>query len=97
MSVMIPGFHFAPFDLISWLIIGLLAGFLASQVMRGRGYGCLGNILVGLVGAVIGGFLASLLNINGTYQFCGSVFISLLGACIFLFILQALGGNKIKL
>ena len=52
MTVLIPGVHFAISDLLSWLIIGGLAGWLASVVIRGKGYGCLGNIVVGLIGAV---------------------------------------------
>ena len=46
---------------IAWLIVGLIAGFLAGQVMRGGGYGIIGDIIVGIVGAFIGGFVASLL------------------------------------
>jgi len=49
---------------------------------------------VGLIGAVVGGFLASLLNITGSFQFWGSLLISFLGASVFLFILQALRGDR---
>ena len=52
-------------SLIWWLIIGLIAGFLASMVMRGGvGYGILGDIVAGLVGAFIGGWLFGMLGIN---------------------------------
>ena len=47
--------------LLSWLVVGLIAGWLAGQVMRGGGYGLLGDIVVGIVGALLGGFLASAL------------------------------------
>lgn len=88
--------HFAATDLVSWLIIGGLAGWLASAVVRGRGYGCVGNVIVGLIGAVVGGYLASWLNITGYFHFWGSVLIAFLGACVFLFILQALTGDRRK-
>jgi uncharacterized membrane protein YeaQ/YmgE (transglycosylase-associated protein family) len=94
MSVAIPGVHFAIYDLLSWLIIGALAGWLASSLVRGRGYGCLGNIVVGLIGAVIGGYLASLLNISGVFHFWGSLLIAFLGACVLVFVLQALKSDS---
>jgi uncharacterized membrane protein YeaQ/YmgE (transglycosylase-associated protein family) len=96
MTTTLPGVHFAVYDLLSWIIIGGLAGFFASVLVRGRGYGCLGNIIVGLVGAVIGGYLASLLDITGSFHFWGTLLISFLGACVLVFILQALRGDQKK-
>ncbi|MFN8512119.1 MAG: hypothetical protein U0232_23505 [Thermomicrobiales bacterium] len=43
--------------ILGWLLLGLIAGFLASMVMRGGGFGIIGDIIVGIVGAFIGGFL----------------------------------------
>lgn len=54
---------FVPEQIITWLIIGLIAGFLASVVVRGRRFNTITNILLGLVGAIIGGLLFSLLGI----------------------------------
>lgn len=82
-----------PGNIIAWLIVGLIAGALAGTVMRGRGYGCIGNIIVGLVGSVIGSILASALDL-GTFHFCGSIFISFIGAAIFVAILQLLSGGN---
>jgi uncharacterized membrane protein YeaQ/YmgE (transglycosylase-associated protein family) len=48
-------------NLIYFLIIGAIAGWLAGQIMKGSGFGALGNIVVGVVGALIGGFLFRLL------------------------------------
>src|SRR5438128_12206687 len=83
-----------PGGLFAWLFVGLIAGFLASAVVRGRGMGCIGNIVVGLVGAVIGGYLASLLGITGNFHFLGTVLISFLGAVILLILLGALTGGR---
>ena len=80
-------------DLLSWLFVGLLAGFFASVIVRGRGYGCFLDIVIGLVGALIGGFLASLLGITGTFHFWGSLLIAFLGACILVAILKVFSGG----
>lgn len=47
--------------LLSWILVGLIAGWLAGELMRGAGFGLVGNIIVGIVGALLGGFLASAL------------------------------------
>ena len=75
-----------------WLLVGLIAGFLASVVMRGGGYGILGDIIVGIVGAFLGGFLASLLGL-GASGFVGTVIIAFIGACILIAILRAVSGG----
>src|SRR5579864_775004 len=85
-----------PGGLFAWIIVGLIAGFLASAVIRGRGYGCIGNIIIGLIGAVIGGYLASLLNISGTFHFWGTLLIAFLGACILVAILEVFSGGSRK-
>jgi uncharacterized membrane protein YeaQ/YmgE (transglycosylase-associated protein family) len=61
-------------------------------VMKGGGYGVLGDILVGLVGSLVGGFLMSYF-VHGTEGFWGSIFVSFLGACIFIAITRALSGR----
>ena len=89
----ISGITFGLTDLLSWLFVGLLAGFFASIVVRGRGYGCFLDIVIGLIGAFIGGFLASFLGITGTFHFWGTLLIAFLGACVLVAILKALSGN----
>jgi len=79
-------------SVIWWLVVGLIAGFLASLVMRGGGYGIVGDIVVGLVGALIGGFLASLLGI-GAGGIVGTIIIAFIGACILIAILRAVSGG----
>lgn len=94
MSIQIPGVHFGISHLITWLIVGAIAGFLASVLVRGKGYGCLGNTVVGLIGALIGGYVVSLLGFSETFFFWGSIGVAFVGACIFVFLLQALKGDK---
>ncbi len=78
---------------IWWLVVGLIAGFLASLVMRGGGYGIVGDIIVGIVGAIIGGFLASLLGL-GAGGLIGTIIIAFIGACILIAILRAVSGGS---
>jgi uncharacterized membrane protein YeaQ/YmgE (transglycosylase-associated protein family) len=83
--------------ILSWIVVGLIAGWLASRVMRGGGYGLIGDIIVGAVGAVIGGFLASTLlkmpnAVNGINF--SSILVAFLGAVILLAILRAVGGRR---
>ena len=75
--------------LLFWVIVGLVAGFLASVVMRGGGYGIVGDIIVGIVGALIGGFLMSLLGLNTSGGLITSIIVAFIGACILIAILRA--------
>jgi uncharacterized membrane protein YeaQ/YmgE (transglycosylase-associated protein family) len=77
---------------IWWLIVGLIAGFLASVVMRGGGYGIVGDIIVGLIGAFIGGWLFSLVGI-GSGGLIGSIIVAFIGACILIFLLRLISGS----
>lgn len=79
-------------SVIWWLVVGLIAGFLASQVMRGGGYGIVGDIIVGLIGALIGGFLASLVGL-GSSGLIGTIIIAFIGACILIALLRAVSGG----
>ena len=82
-----------PGGLVMWLIVGLVAGFLASRVMSGGGYGLIGDIVVGIVGAFLGGWVAGLLGIGGSYGLIGSIVIAFIGACILIAILHAFSGG----
>jgi uncharacterized membrane protein YeaQ/YmgE (transglycosylase-associated protein family) len=82
--------------ILSWLIVGLVAGWLAGQVMRGGGYGVVGDIIVGIIGAFIGGYLAaSLFNIPDAVNGVNitSIVVAFIGAVIFIVILRALTGR----
>jgi uncharacterized membrane protein YeaQ/YmgE (transglycosylase-associated protein family) len=92
-ATLILGATLDPGGLLMWLIVGLIAGFLASRVMRGGGYGLIGDIVVGIVGAFLGGWLAGLLGIGGSYGLIGSIVIAFIGACILIAILHAVSGG----
>jgi len=86
------GAAFRPDGLVIWLLIGLIAGFIASRIMRGGGYGVVGDIIIGLIGAFIGGLLANLLIPNANFGFIGSIIVSIIGACILIAIMHAVRG-----
>ena len=52
-------------SLIGWILIGLIAGWLAGKVSRGAGFGCIANVILGLIGALIGGWVFTKLGIFG--------------------------------
>jgi uncharacterized membrane protein YeaQ/YmgE (transglycosylase-associated protein family) len=81
-----------PGGVIAWALVGLIAGWLAGLAMRGGGYGVLGDIIVGLIGALVGGFLMSYF-VQGTVGFWGSIFVAFLGACILIAIVRAIAGR----
>ena len=74
---------------IAWIIIGGIAGALAGMVMRGGGFGILGDIIVGIVGAVVGGFLLGLF-VNMTVGWWGTFVTAFIGACILIAIVRAI-------
>jgi uncharacterized membrane protein YeaQ/YmgE (transglycosylase-associated protein family) len=83
--------------IIAWIVVGLIAGWLAGVVMRGGGFGVVGDIIVGILGALIGGFLASAVfgmpdAVNGINVI--SILVAFLGAVILVAILRALPGRS---
>ncbi len=79
--------------LLFWIVVGLVAGFLASVVMRGGGYGVVGDIIVGVVGALIGGFIMNLLGLSTGGHLIYSIIVAFIGACILIAILRAVSGR----
>ena len=86
-------------NIVAWLVLGLIAGFLASKVMKGGGYGVVGDIVVGIIGAFIGGFIFSALtgNANPVNNVdLGSIFVAFVGACILIAVLRAVSGRRAR-
>ncbi len=84
--------------ILSWIIVGLIAGWLAGQLMRGSGFGVLGDIIIGIVGALLGGFLATALfnvpdPVNGIN--ISSILVAFLGSVILVAILRLLRGARV--
>jgi uncharacterized membrane protein YeaQ/YmgE (transglycosylase-associated protein family) len=80
---------FATNSLIVILIVGLIAGWLAGQIMRGSGYGIIGDLIVGIIGAFIGNWLWRVLHLPTIGNFLiNAIVISTAGALVLLFILR---------
>ena len=75
--------------LLWFLLVGLVAGWLAGKITKGSGYGVLGDIVIGVVGAFVGGFLFRLVGIaaGGTL---GSLIVATIGAVVLVYIVRAL-------
>jgi uncharacterized membrane protein YeaQ/YmgE (transglycosylase-associated protein family) len=81
--------------ILAYLVVGLIAGWLAGMAMGGRGFGILGNIVVGVVGALLGGFVGSaVFGWDVTGFNIGSIVLAFLGAVLFLLILRMIPGRQ---
>jgi uncharacterized membrane protein YeaQ/YmgE (transglycosylase-associated protein family) len=83
--------------IVSWLVVGLIAGFLAGVVVKGGGYGCIGDIVVGVIGGLLGGFVASyFFHIGDPMSGINleSILIAFCGAVLLLLLLRILGGRR---
>ena len=78
-------------DFLTWVIVGLIAGVLASIVMGGTGYGLIGDIIIGVVGAFVGGWLFRALGVASPMGgLPGVIFVAFIGAVVLLFVLRLL-------
>ena len=75
---------------IGSIIIGIVAGFLAGKIMKGGGFGCFINLLLGLVGGIVGGWVFSLLGISWNNGWIGQLGTGLIGAVLILWIASLL-------
>ncbi len=84
-------------DILAWIVVGGIAGWLASLVVRGGGMGVMMDIIVGIVGAIIGGALLTFL-LPGAFAFSGfnlgSLIVAFIGAVVLLLIVRAVMGPR---
>jgi uncharacterized membrane protein YeaQ/YmgE (transglycosylase-associated protein family) len=80
-------------SLLGWIIIGLVAGWIAGEVSRGSGFGCLGNVAIGLVGSILGGWIFSKLGIFGG-GFVYSLAAATVGAVALVLVARLFTGGK---
>jgi uncharacterized membrane protein YeaQ/YmgE (transglycosylase-associated protein family) len=76
-------------NILTWLVVGLIAGVLASLVMGGTGFGIIGDIIIGIVGAFIGGWLFSAMGVAVPLGgIAGTILVAFIGAVVLLFIIR---------
>jgi len=83
--------------IISWIVVGLIAGWLAGLIVKGGGFGCIGDIVVGVVGGLLGGWIASFFFHMGnpiTGINLQSILVAFVGAVILVIILRVLTGRR---
>ena len=80
-------------DLLWFIIIGAVAGWLAGQFMKGHGFGLLGDIVVGIIGAFLGGYLFRLAGVGIGGGLLGTLIIAFIGAVVLLFIVRLFTGR----
>src|SRR3954454_11248027 len=83
-----------PGGIIAWLLVGLVAGWLAGQFMKGGGYGLIGDIIMGIIGAFVGGLLFSFLLPGSSVGLLGSVVVAFIGAVVLIALVRALPGRS---
>lgn len=83
--------------LIAWIIVGVVAGWLAGQIMKGSGYGLLGNLVLGLVGALVGGWLFGLVaSAAEPTGLLGSIVTATIGAIVLIVVVRVISGRSVR-
>jgi uncharacterized membrane protein YeaQ/YmgE (transglycosylase-associated protein family) len=82
-------------SIIGWIVLWLIAGFIASQIVNRTGMGLLMDIVLGIVGALVGGFLFNAVGAVGVTGFnIWSMFVAVIGAVVVLWLYHALAGRR---
>ncbi|MEO6699420.1 MAG: GlsB/YeaQ/YmgE family stress response membrane protein [Paraperlucidibaca sp.] len=74
--------------MLSMILVGLIAGWLAGVLMKGGGYGIIGDIVVGIVGAVVGGYLFNTLGLSASGGFIARIIVATVGAVVLIAIIR---------
>ncbi|HEX6772506.1 MAG TPA: GlsB/YeaQ/YmgE family stress response membrane protein [Acidobacteriaceae bacterium] len=80
--------------IIWWIIVGLIAGWITGKLMKGSGYGAIGDIIVGIIGAIIGGFIMRAVGFSGQGGMIYTIIVAIIGAVILTLIIRLFTGKK---
>ena len=80
-------------DILWFILIGIAAGWLAGMIMKGGGYGLIGDLIVGVIGALLGGYIFRLLGVSTT-SMLGSLVTATIGAIVLIFLLRLIGRKR---
>lgn len=75
-------------NLLWFLIVGVVAGWLAGKLVKGGGFGLIGDLVVGVIGALVGGFLFSTLGVSAGGGLIGSILVATIGAVVLLYVVR---------
>lgn len=79
-----------------WIIVGLIAGFITGKLMKGSGFGAIGDIVVGIVGAIVGGFIMRSLGYSGQGGLLYTILVAIVGAVLLTLLLRLVTGNRAR-
>ena len=77
-------------EFVWFILVGLVAGWLAGMLVKGGGFGVIGDIIVGVLGALVGGFLFGFLGFSGGGGLLGSIVVATVGAVVLIFVLRVI-------
>jgi len=77
-----------------WIIVGLIAGWATGKIMKGSGYGVLGDIVIGIIGAVVGGWIMGALGFSSEGGTLYTILVAILGAVILTWLFRLIVGNR---
>ncbi len=78
--------------IIWFLVVGIISGWLAGKLMKGSGFGLVGDLVIGILGAVVGGWLFGLVGI-AAWGFVGSIIVAVVGALVLLYVVRQVKGG----